>query len=330
MCVVGAGCTVDFRDPCTATPCLNGGICVAREGNRICECPDGFSGERCEINNDECSPNPCLNGGDCFDFVDAFTCECQSGFTGPVCEINTDDCDLDPCLHGGTCVDGVDEFSCQCTEFWTGPTCSEDACVPRDLYAWSCSSNASLVEATFCSRWTDGNEEFWRELCCAQGNAEETSCIPDGTAGCTAAEGCVRDLWIGVDLSVTHLVSRLRFRSDWWGKAPEDYEVWVSDSATGLPEAGATFVATGQGTPRIWRCVNGESCAPETVPDACCPNGRDQPQDTTDVGTMYSKYDFLDLPPTAGRYWYLLIRASQYQQCVGFSDIAFIGHTCTP
>lgn len=31
-----------------------------------CECVDGYSGHRCEVNIDECAPRPCQNGGTCY------------------------------------------------------------------------------------------------------------------------------------------------------------------------------------------------------------------------------------------------------------------------
>jgi hypothetical protein len=35
-------------DPCAATPCLNGGICMSMAADAICMCPDGFTGTHCE------------------------------------------------------------------------------------------------------------------------------------------------------------------------------------------------------------------------------------------------------------------------------------------
>ena len=36
-------------DDCGSNPCLNGGICQDLENAYFCSCPDGFSGDRCEI-----------------------------------------------------------------------------------------------------------------------------------------------------------------------------------------------------------------------------------------------------------------------------------------
>lgn len=45
----------------------------------MCECPDGFSGERCEVPGaDPCRPNPCDNGGTCSAEGDGFSCECAN------------------------------------------------------------------------------------------------------------------------------------------------------------------------------------------------------------------------------------------------------------
>lgn len=66
-------------DPCDGIDCLNGGACV--EGT--CECPDGFSGVRCETEDRCITQNiDCLNGGTCEDG----TCDCPEGFTGTRCE----------------------------------------------------------------------------------------------------------------------------------------------------------------------------------------------------------------------------------------------------
>lgn len=65
-------------DPCESINCLNGGECV--EGT--CICPDGFTGENCDIIIDACENINCLNGGECIEG----TCVCPDGFTGENCE----------------------------------------------------------------------------------------------------------------------------------------------------------------------------------------------------------------------------------------------------
>ncbi len=47
MTLDGKGC-ID-RDECLTNPCLNGGICINREPYYLCDCPDGYFGENCEV-----------------------------------------------------------------------------------------------------------------------------------------------------------------------------------------------------------------------------------------------------------------------------------------
>ena len=66
-------------DPCKNVACINDGAC--QDGS--CLCPDGFSGENCEIE-DKCVTDNmvCLNGGECSESK----CNCGDWYTGIVCE----------------------------------------------------------------------------------------------------------------------------------------------------------------------------------------------------------------------------------------------------
>ncbi|XP_033117225.1 uncharacterized protein LOC117117126 [Anneissia japonica] len=77
--------TLDIAELQCTLPCENGGQCV----QGVCECPEGFSGSQCEIEDvrsigkrSAVCPIPCMNGGYCIDSQ----CMCPSGFAGPTCE----------------------------------------------------------------------------------------------------------------------------------------------------------------------------------------------------------------------------------------------------
>ena len=73
-------------------PCSDNGVCTDTVGNWICECNDGFSGTRCEINEDSCEGDPC-GGGTCIDKDGYYECNCENGFTGTTFCVDIDECE---------------------------------------------------------------------------------------------------------------------------------------------------------------------------------------------------------------------------------------------
>ncbi|KAL4658908.1 neurocan core protein-like [Arapaima gigas] len=80
-------------DPCQTNPCLHGGSCLSEGKGYSCYCPQGFSGESCEIDIDDCQSNPCQNGGTCIDEIDSFVCLCLPSYGGATCEKDTEGCE---------------------------------------------------------------------------------------------------------------------------------------------------------------------------------------------------------------------------------------------
>jgi len=77
-------------DVCDPNPCQNGGTCSDDGGAASCECPDGFTGNHCEIDVDLCADEPCANGGICSEVGQGISCECVGGFLGETCQIDPD------------------------------------------------------------------------------------------------------------------------------------------------------------------------------------------------------------------------------------------------
>ncbi len=139
-------------NPCQPSPCENGGTCSSPGGNFVCACPDGFSGDRCEVKAIRCDSNPCTNGSICEDGTDGFRCHCLPGFSGTSCETNDNECAVYPCQNGGTCSDALNDFVCNCRDGYVGKKCEYEAngcnppnpclnggtCIEGDGHAFTC------------------------------------------------------------------------------------------------------------------------------------------------------------------------------------------------
>ncbi|TMS19972.1 Neurocan core protein, partial [Larimichthys crocea] len=77
------------------------------------------------VENNPCQTNPCLHGGSCLQEGDGYSCYCPQGFSGESCEIDIDDCQSNPCQNGGTCIDEINSFVCLCLPSYGGATCEK-------------------------------------------------------------------------------------------------------------------------------------------------------------------------------------------------------------
>lgn len=140
--------------------------------------------------------------------------------------------------------------------------------------------------------------------------------------------GCIRDLWIRFDLGTSRPVHRIRYIANWWAKRPDKWELWVTDDPAMTPDDGAALAIAGVGEPNPWACADGESCADTSVPDACCPDGRDQPQNLVNVGQYWPRFDELEFPELSGRYWYYLVKDTRDTNHLLLNEIELFGTNC--
>ncbi|CAD6196232.1 unnamed protein product [Caenorhabditis auriculariae] len=110
------------EDDCAESPCALNATCVDLVKDFHCDCPQGFTGKRCQVKVDLCADSPCSHGL-CVDSLYSRQCVCDAGWTGENCDVNIDDCAERPCQNGGTCIDEVSGYKCQCAAGYEGVNC---------------------------------------------------------------------------------------------------------------------------------------------------------------------------------------------------------------
>lgn len=90
VCVCDAGysgtyCNV-FEPPCGNTTCMNGGVCGP---DNTCSCPPQFKGPQCQNPTGyTCDNIQCQHGGTCQMNTTAVWCQCPTGFSGDLCQVD--------------------------------------------------------------------------------------------------------------------------------------------------------------------------------------------------------------------------------------------------
>lgn len=72
--------------------------------------------------------NPCEHAGKCLNTLGSFECQCLQGYTGPRCEIDVNECISNPCQNDATCLDQIGEFQCICMPGMSYATSDHGAC----------------------------------------------------------------------------------------------------------------------------------------------------------------------------------------------------------
>ncbi|CAF1259355.1 unnamed protein product [Adineta ricciae] len=159
----------------------------------ICNCPNGFTGDRCETPTDDdlcdkivcqskgiCAVRPINAGGSLFQPQ----CLCRSGFDGEFCERESilGSCSSIHCLNGGACKErqiGKSFYnSCQCRAGWTGKRCERQYFRCKSAGHFTDELMKDQGKYFWCIAYKD--EFLARQLSCPIGlkfNAEKQLCL---------------------------------------------------------------------------------------------------------------------------------------------------------
>ncbi|XP_023219824.1 protein crumbs-like [Centruroides sculpturatus] len=171
----GRNCEIDFPD-CDPNPCYNSALCLENSNQTLyetnylgffsgfsyenasgyrCFCPQGFTGQNCEVDINECEDNKCVNGT-CIDEVNGYHCQCLPGFEGMYCDVEINEClKFSPCKNDAVCTDLIADYKCECPSRYGGKNC--------DIELLGCINNKCENDAK-CIAYLDDNNNH-KYLC---------------------------------------------------------------------------------------------------------------------------------------------------------------------
>ena len=193
------------------------------------------------------------------------------------------------------------------------PDSGLNGCVPEVVEGLRCTT----VNDFDCAFVADQDVETGVRISCA---------LTPEAIGCTP-EGEIANVDFRFFLPAPTTIRGVRFLSDWFAKRPANYQVWAAADGPAIPGTpGAVLVGQAEGFVAPWRCVNDSACDFFT-PTVCCPNGRDQPVETSTV-FLRAKYDFTALPPVKARYWTIRFLDSEEGSELLMQDVEFLRSIC--
>jgi len=112
--------------------CQNEGTCHDQGSSWRCECPETWTGRKCEIDVDECQvaakAGMCGDHGDCKNLPGSFECACHAGWKGDTCNEDINECvEENVCqAHNQFCLNSIGSYKCHCQGGYTGDQCDKD------------------------------------------------------------------------------------------------------------------------------------------------------------------------------------------------------------
>jgi hypothetical protein len=319
LAVAAFSCVVACADEVPQFPDI--GFDVTVDGALTDVTGDGFSPDGAAACDSPCAAlgrGACVEGvcGDCTEGL------LSAGSTGSACcapgESLSDDglsCLLPPecegvmCGNGGRCVLAGGTGICDCPAGTSGDGC-ETLCETAPLQVTSC-----LADGQDCLGWFPGlaSTPF------NGGGCDELPCFFDDEE---CADGWV-NFTIVLDMGADVAVQQIDWHADWWSQRPESVSVFAGPSDN---IGDATEVGSLSGIMHPWQCVTGEACN-DSVPDDCCPNGRDAPQ-RIEEGALLSKWDSAELDAEGGRYFFFRVDRTFQRNAVIMQGMRAFGTEC--